>query len=309
MLFDAKVATADPVQLGKSGDEVDNWAAAIWGNFATTGLLPILSSNDLTITNEKPSIDTASSIQGCYAEPAPVASDPSIVPQFANIALKGTRLGGGKGGRQTRLIYAFDGVLDSVVLECRVNNVAGAPVTVSIQESYNGTDWHEMKYLTNTRSSYYDDPDATHLTEEYAPYTFTGFSPSTRYLRIWQLENAIDNSASVNTYFSGVFLYGTSDDDDDDDDDGTGIVKSEGTADYGVAVYPNPAGSMLYLAGNKNLAKVEIIDLTGAKVRSIELRGVSSAEASVEGLPEGIYLVAIYVEGNSKPQVAKIRKQ
>ncbi|MDR3367052.1 MAG: T9SS type A sorting domain-containing protein, partial [Prevotellaceae bacterium] len=91
-------------------------------------------------------------------------------------------------------------------------------------------------------------------------------------------------------------------------DEPSGIAK-EATADYGIAVYPNPVGSVLYVAGEKNLSKLEFIDLqTGAKVRSVALEGVSSAEVSVDGLPEGAYVVAIYVEGSSKPQVAKVIK-
>jgi hypothetical protein len=189
-----------------------------------------------------------------------------------------------------------------MVLVLRIANMGGAPTTIAIQESYNGTDWHEMKYLVNTRSSYAEDPDAIPMAEAYAPYSFTGFDANTRYIRIWQLESSSDNASSVNTYFSGVFLYGTP---GGNTPPSTGVGKD--AVNHGVAVYPNPVNDELYLQGEKEIVKVDIVNLqTGSKVYSVT---GNSTRVSTGNLAGGAYLVLIYVQGDSRPQVVKINKR
>jgi uncharacterized protein YjdB len=278
-----------------SGDALDeDWAHGKWFEFGVTGLRE-------EKTNDSAQYLNLSRIQGVYLNQI---EENGAVADFANIGLKTTKAA----GRQTRLIFAYNGELDSLKLGIVVTGEQ-FPSTVAIQQSNDASSWSDVHYIVNNAS-------ATKETESPSVYTLlapnvytypviTGFDKSSRFIRLYQTESGTSSAVAHNIYLDGIWLYGAA---GGDTPTPSGIA-GEPAADYGIAVYPNPVVGALHVEGTKNLVRVDFINLSiGAKVKSVALQGVSSAEIAVDGLPEGFYLVAIYVEGSSLPQVAKIRK-
>jgi uncharacterized protein YjdB len=293
--FNARTELSPTTQLSANVLN-EEWAHGKWFDFSVTGLRA-------EKTNDSAQYLNLSRIQGVYINQI---EENGATADFANIGLKTTKAA----GRQTRLIFAYDGELDSLKLGIVVTGEQ-YPSTVAVQESNNAETWNDVYYIVNNAS-------ATKETEAPSSYTLLtpdvytypvikGFSKNSRFIRLYQTESGTSSAVAHNIYLDGIWLYGGGGSDEPETPSG---VSKEAAADYGIAVYPNPVDATLYVAGAKKLSKVEFIDLsTGAKVRSVALQGVLSAEVSAEGLPEGVYVVAIYVEGSSKPQVVKILKQ
>jgi hypothetical protein len=305
MLFSARTALSPTVKTAE--DKLDEtWAKNKWFEFAVTGLRA-------EKTNDSAQYYNMSRMQGVYANEV---EENGATADFANIGLKTTKAA----GRQTRLIFAYDGVLDSLKLGIVVGG-STYPSTVAVQESNDGLSWNELFYICNAASSIKEnEPSNTwiQLTENVYTYpVITGFNPTSRYIRLWQLESGAASGTSHNIYLDGIWLYGaagSTPDPCDANPNGPGCgetgIAQDNVADHGVAVYPNPVGSTLYLSGAKALSKVEVVSLaSGAKVKSAVYAGVTAAEVPVSSLTEGAYLVLVYVEGSSKPQVVKITKQ
>lgn len=70
--------------------------------------------------------------------------------------------------------------------------------------------------------------------------------------------------------------------------------------DYGFSLFPNPAQDFLdikFTSLNTNLYKLQITDLSGRKLESIELRSESNVKLSISEYSPGIYFVSLYKEG------------
>jgi len=88
-----------------------------------------------------------------------------------------------------------------------------------------------------------------------------------------------------------------------------GIQDHETSVDpFKVHIYPNPASSELHIllsseSGNKRV-DIELLDLTGARVKKIESkvisRGLNQIQTNISGLKPGIYFLKIEIEGRSK---------
>lgn len=305
VLFDAREKLSPPV-LGATGNLDEDWAENVWLNFSVTGLRGVVDStgvNKFASNDDDEGIYNYSRIQGVYIDKI----EPLTPQGFVNIGLKTTKAAGAgsKGGH--RLIFAFDGELDSLKIGVVVTGET-FPSTVAIQESNDATSWSDIYYIVNNASATKETESAsmyTLLTPNVYTYpVITGFNKNSRFVRLVQTESGTSSAVAHNIYFDGIWLYG-----DNDDDGGETGVKAD-VADHGMVVYPNPVNDMLYISGEKEIAKVEIVNLqTGSKVySSSSLRGTSS-QVSVNNLAGGTYLVVVYVYGSDKPQVVKINKQ
>lgn len=292
--FDARQLLSPTQKL--AADQLDeDWAREKWFEFAVTGLRTEKTNDSAQYLNQ-------TRIQGVYLNQI---EENGATADFANIGLKTTKAA----GRQTRLVFAYDGELDSLKLGVVVTGEQH-PSTVAVQESNDAQTWNDVYYIVNNASATKESEAPSTYTlltpNVYAYPVIKGFSKNSRFIRLYQTESGTSSAVAHNIYLDGIWLYGGG----GSSPEPPSGVAAEVAADYGIAVYPNPVGTTLYVAGEKNIAKVDFIDLpTGAKVKSVALKGVRSAEVSVDGLPEGAYVLAIYVEGSSKPQVAKILKR
>lgn len=70
---------------------------------------------------------------------------------------------------------------------------------------------------------------------------------------------------------------------------GPDAVEISGSED--IKLYPNPATSLLHIAGTENFVRAEVIGMTGKLIGSFETTTIN-----VEGLNDGIYIIKIYTE-------------
>lgn len=75
-----------------------------------------------------------------------------------------------------------------------------------------------------------------------------------------------------------------------------------------IVAYPNPFTTNIWIDNAENASRVEVINLIGQKVMSVELRGESRATIQTENLPAGVYLVTL-VNNQGQRTVRKMIKQ
>lgn len=75
-----------------------------------------------------------------------------------------------------------------------------------------------------------------------------------------------------------------------------------------IAAYPNPFTTNIWIDNAENASRVEVVNLIGQKVMSIELRGESRTTIQTENLPAGVYLVTL-VNNQGQRTVRKMIKQ
>jgi len=309
--FNARVTLSPTQRMTDDPRNLDEeWAESYWFNFAVTGLRPQVSQDTGTYTKDDiwngfANINLTRP-QGVYINQ--IVEDGNT-PDFANIGMKGSKamVEGGKG--QSRLVFAFNGELDSLKLGVVLNG-ATQPTSFAIQESNDALSWSDLHYIINAASSIKENEVESVWTElkekEYAYPVIRGFSPNSRFIRLWQLESGRTSSAAHNIYFDGIWLYGGGGGGGEE----TGIVRQEMVANYGISVYPNPTSGTVYVEGEKAIARVDVVSLhSGQLVKRAPQGGAATALLQLDDLANGVYLVVIFVEGSSKPQVVKISKQ
>jgi hypothetical protein len=76
---------------------------------------------------------------------------------------------------------------------------------------------------------------------------------------------------------------------------------AEGSASFGLNIYPNPANTVLNLSskGEQGLAEVVVYDMQGRKVinTSLNLQGSSVEQVNVQSLVDGMYILSVQLNG------------
>ncbi len=75
-----------------------------------------------------------------------------------------------------------------------------------------------------------------------------------------------------------------------------------------IAAYPNPFTSTIWIDNAENASRVDVVNLVGQRVMSINLNGDSRATIQTDNLPSGVYLVTI-VNNQGQRTVRKMIKQ
>lgn len=131
----------------------------------------------------------------------------------------------------------------------------------------------------------------------FAPIVFDGLAPQTAVAEIdFMTANfAANNTASSNSLFDNLsveFVGGTA-----------GV--EEVTAAK-LSVFPNPAADVINVANVEGLNGIQIVDLNGRTVKSVNFNSVSEATVNVSDLTAGIYMMNIATEkGTSTQKIVK----
>ncbi len=269
----------------------ETWAKNKWFDFAKTGLRAEKNDDNAEFLNQ-------TRIQGTYLNGI---EENGTTADFANIGLKTTKLA----GRQTRLIFAYDGELDSLKFGVVVTG-STYPSTVAVQQSNDAESWDDVHYIVNEMSATKENEVpamCTQLTPNVYKYvSLKNFSKNSRFIRFYQTESGASSAVAHNIYFDGFWFYSGG--------GNTGVTRKNYTANYGINVYPNPTSGDIYLDGEKNITRVDIVNLgSGHIVKRLPMGGAQASTLSVADLASGTYLVVIFVEGSNLPQVMKVSKQ
>ena len=81
-------------------------------------------------------------------------------------------------------------------------------------------------------------------------------------------------------------------------------IHTKSSVQSGISIYPNPAIDMFHVNSDIPVGKVEIFNIIGKKIKTIE--NVDSNTFNVADLRNGIYLVRIFSEHNKVLKVIRL---
>ncbi|QEE50627.1 T9SS type A sorting domain-containing protein [Flavobacterium alkalisoli] len=169
----------------------------------------------------------------------------------------------------SRLQFRFDNTIAVVDIDSETNE----PALLLIEGAeYTSNEWHtvtiDYDFQANTINYTMDDV---------LLFEGTAFSGTA----IDQMVLLHDNWAGTTFYIDNVML------------DGTLGVNEQLLSKF--SIYPNPASDVINIANAENILVngVEIVDLNGRVVKSVNLNGVTEAQINISDLSSGMYLMNV----------------
>ncbi|AXG74722.1 T9SS C-terminal target domain-containing protein [Flavobacterium arcticum] len=86
----------------------------------------------------------------------------------------------------------------------------------------------------------------------------------------------------------------------------TSVLGTEEVTASNFAVYPNPANDVVNISANAGLNNVQIVDINGRTVKSVEFDGTNQAQINISDLASGLYIMNIASDkGTSSQKIVK----
>lgn len=86
----------------------------------------------------------------------------------------------------------------------------------------------------------------------------------------------------------------------------TSVLGTEEVTASNFAVYPNPANDVVNISANAGLNNVQIVDINGRTVKSVEFDGTNQAQINISDLASGLYIMNIASDkGTTSQKIVK----
>lgn len=247
----------------------------------TVNPVPVVTANDVyTCVNDPIQLNASSSVIGCTYNWTPATG-----LNNANIANPTATLTGTT--TYTVLATSPDGCVGVDMITVTVNPLPIAEFTANVLIDSSGTvDF--TNWSTNATSYLWDFGNGDTSTDVNPSYTYAANGS----YNVWLTATNACGDDVITHIISGIFI---------------GIEEIPLEAEN-ISMFPNPTRDILNIANTENIESVQLYDLVGNSLRTIQIYGESQIQFNISELPSGIYNV-VFTTTKGNPFVKRIVKQ